>query len=167
MKRIHIIGGLGSGKTYLSRKLGKHFNIPVLALDDIYWDNTEWKQGIERPVKERDRQLEVFLQNENWVMEGIYYKWLTPSFEKADIIILIQPNEWLRNFRLFKRFIQSRLGLIDEKKQSFKAFIGLLKWAQKYAKDKIPPILEMTEPYKDKRLSFSSADEAFDFLLKQ
>jgi len=36
MKRIHIIGISGSGKSYLADKISKKLNIEKIDLDDIY-----------------------------------------------------------------------------------------------------------------------------------
>ena len=35
MQRIHIIGGTGSGKTTLARKIGTHLGIPFYDLDEV------------------------------------------------------------------------------------------------------------------------------------
>lgn len=37
--KIHIIGGPGSGKTFLAEKLSKELGISHLDLDDLQWDN--------------------------------------------------------------------------------------------------------------------------------
>ena len=36
--KIHIIGGPGSGKTWLADRLSAEFNVPAFDLDDIFWD---------------------------------------------------------------------------------------------------------------------------------
>ena len=37
--KIHIIGGSGSGKTYLADKLSKEYGITHYDLDELQWDN--------------------------------------------------------------------------------------------------------------------------------
>ena len=37
--RVRIIGGIGSGKTYLAKRLSRKFSIPHVCLDDIFWDD--------------------------------------------------------------------------------------------------------------------------------
>ena len=37
--KIHIIGGSGSGKTYLAENLSKKYGIRHYDLDDLQWDN--------------------------------------------------------------------------------------------------------------------------------
>ena len=164
VNRIHIVGNCGSGKTYLADKLARHLLVPVCNLDDIYWDNASGKQGQFMPEDIRDQNLAAILQKQSWVIEGIYYKWLAQSFAAADVIIIIEPANWIRNLRLVKRFIKGQLGLVNNKNETLKSFIALVKWAQPYSKTKIPEIIEMTEPYKAKRFFFKNADEAFEFM---
>ena len=37
--KIHIIGGPGSGKTFLAEKLSKELGIRHYDLDELQWDN--------------------------------------------------------------------------------------------------------------------------------
>lgn len=37
--KIHIVGGGGSGKTFLAERLSREYGIQHYDLDDIYWDN--------------------------------------------------------------------------------------------------------------------------------
>ncbi|MEE1357841.1 MAG: isopentenyl transferase family protein, partial [Clostridia bacterium] len=37
MKRVLIIGGNGSGKTTMSRKLAEKTSLPLVHLDTLYW----------------------------------------------------------------------------------------------------------------------------------
>ncbi len=37
--KIHIIGGPGSGKTFLAEKLSKEYGIRHIDLDELQWDN--------------------------------------------------------------------------------------------------------------------------------
>ena len=165
IKRIHIIGAPGSGKTYLGKKLAEYLSVPVTDLDNIVWDNNAKTYGIKISEEERNARLRDILQNPSWIIEGIYYGWLQESFATADAIILIQPNDFVRNYRIILRYIKRKLGLVKSKKETFKSFVALLKWGQSYSSEKIPAILEMTEPYQDKRYFFKTADQAFEFII--
>ena len=84
--KIHIIGCSGSGKTYLAGALSEKYNIPHFDLDDIQWDNNADGYGVKMPVEKRTELLNNILDNENWIIEGVYYAWVGKCFEDADKI---------------------------------------------------------------------------------
>ncbi|MDN3685090.1 hypothetical protein QW180_21950 [Vibrio sinaloensis] len=53
----------------------------------------------------RSAKLNEILAQSSWVIEGVYYKWLAPSFEDADVIIVLTTPLWKRQWRISKRFI--------------------------------------------------------------
>ena len=57
MMKIHIIGGPGSGKSFLAEKLSKELGISHFDLDDLQWDNKSASYGVKRSPDERDRLL--------------------------------------------------------------------------------------------------------------
>ncbi len=59
--KIHIIGGSGSGKTYLARLLSNKYTIPVTSLDDLFWDNSAGHFNTKRAPEERDAMLSYVL----------------------------------------------------------------------------------------------------------
>lgn len=46
--KIHIIGGSGSGKTYLADKLSKEYGITHYDLDELQWDNKADSYGVKK-----------------------------------------------------------------------------------------------------------------------
>jgi len=75
--KIHILGPSGSGKSYLGRKLSTITGIPVTDLDDLFWNNTLSDYEHRRSPQERDLLLQSILSNDHWIIEGVYYKWLS------------------------------------------------------------------------------------------
>lgn len=68
--RIHIIGGSGSGKSYISVILSKKFQIPHYDLDDIFWDPQSNEYGVRAPEDERDRRLREIISLDSWIVEA-------------------------------------------------------------------------------------------------
>mgnify|MGYP006294695933 CR=1 FL=1 len=60
--RVRIIGGIGSGKTYLAKRLSRKFSIPHVCLDDIFWDDNLDNYFAKRTPAARDRLLDEALK---------------------------------------------------------------------------------------------------------
>ena len=106
--KIHIIGCSGTGKTYLAKKLSNKYNIPHFDLDNIYWDNSSQKYGIKTKVEKRDKLFQNILEKDDWIIEGIYYKWLEQSFKNADIIYILYIH---CIFKLYKSQLQKNYSI--------------------------------------------------------
>ena len=97
--RILITGNSGSGKTWLGERLSERLTVPLVRLDDVYWQDAYGG-------KERDKQV-VFDEvaeratEGSWVMEGVY-GWLLPAAlpRATEFIFLDLPlDECLDNVR--------------------------------------------------------------------
>jgi len=166
ISKIHILGGPGAGKTYLSKKLSKKLHIKSYNLDKIVWDKKSHYFDKQIPKKQRDKKLANILKNESWIIEGVYYEWLLKSFRKADLIIILKPHVFLRNLQIIKRFILKKLGFIKTKKERLKDLISLLKWNHYYERVRINETLKITEPFKKKRLFFKNAKQTLKYIIK-
>ena len=148
--KIHIIGCSSTGKTYLAKKLSNKYNIPHYDLDNIYWDNSSQKYGIKTEIEKRDKLLLNILEKDDWIIEGIYYKWLEQSFKDADIIYVLDLPKYIYKFRIIKRFIKRKLRLEAGKKETLKSLSDLLKWADKFQNEDMKEIIKILEKYKEK-----------------
>lgn len=147
--KVHIIGGSGSGKSFLAERLSKEYGIPHYDLDDIQWDDTS-SYGVKRNPEERRILLEKILENEDWIIEGVYYAWCQQCFEEADKIYLLNVPRYKYRFRIIRRFIRRKLGIEKGKKETFKSVLALLKWADKYQKENMTEIRKILEQYSEK-----------------
>lgn len=148
--KIYIIGCSGTGKTYLAKKLSNKYNIPHYDLDNIYWDNSSQKYGIKTEIEKRDKLLQDILEEDSWIIEGIYYKWLEQSFKEADIIYILDLPKYIYKFRIIKRFIKRKLKLEISKKETLKSLLDLLKWTDKFQNENMKEIIKIFEKYKEK-----------------
>ncbi len=137
-KRIHILGGTGSGKSTVARSLSERLNIPAFGLDDLHWDNSGGYLGIHRDAEDKQRMLSEILQNEAWILEGVYYRWLADAFERADVIVILTTPLWIRQARVFRRFVHGKLGRHNGQEESLRSLWENLRWNQRYDRAYLP-----------------------------
>ena len=157
--KIHIIGCSGSGKTYLANALSKKYNIPHFDLDDIQWDNESNKYGKKIPVEKRNYLLQQILANNSWIIEGVYYAWVLESFEKADIIYVLDVPKYIYKYRIIIRFLKRKIGIEKGKKETLKSLYNLLKWTDTFQNRNLKEIKEIFQKYENKVIWLSSVRE--------
>lgn len=148
--KIHIIGGPGSGKSFLADKLSQELGIPHYDLDDLQWDNQAESYGIKRNAAERDKLLAELLRQKDWILEGVYYAWCQKCFAEADKIYVLSVPRHTYRYRILRRFVRRKLGLEQGKKESLRSLVQLLKWADHYQIVQMAEIKELLTPYADK-----------------
>ena len=92
--KIHIIGGPGSGKTYLAEKLSKELGIQHYDLDELQWDNKSDSYGIKIAG---NRLAERYFAVSEALFDGALRHAVLEKGERAGIVALHQ--------RCFKRVI--------------------------------------------------------------
>ena len=148
--KIRIIGGPGSGKTTLAKKLSEQLNILRYDLDDLQWDNTSASYGTKRDPDERDALLSEILKKEDWIIEGVYYAWCRQSFDAADEIYLLQVPRRVYKYRILRRFFKRKLGMEEGKRESLRSLSALLQWADKYQDENLAEIRKILSSYTEK-----------------
>ena len=148
--KIHIIGGSGSGKTYYATKLSAETGIKHYDLDDIQWNNESNAYGQMNTKEKRKELLDAILSKNDWIIEGVYYKWCTQCFEEADKIYFLRTDVNVCKKRVMFRFIKRKLQIEKGKKETIKSLRDLLKRMEKYQLNDVPKIQKILEKYKDK-----------------
>lgn len=100
-KRIMIIGSCGSGKSTLAIRLGQMTGLPVIHLDQTYW-NPGWIRTPENKWIEKQRRL---VDAKRWIIEGNYGGSLDIRLEKADTVIFLDFNRYICIYRVIKRWL--------------------------------------------------------------
>jgi adenylate kinase family enzyme len=167
LQRIHIIGGPGSGKSYAARHLSTHLGIPAHDLDDLFWDRAAQSYGVRASDLDRDARLLAITQQHAWVIEGVYHHWLKPSFERADIIFVLCPNVYLRDWRILRRFVTRKLGVIPTKRESLLDLYRLIQWNHKYDVDNLKRAMDFIRDFEHKVVTYRCADDLLRRVAKE
>lgn len=158
-KRIHIIGSIGSGKTTLARILSNQLIIPYYELDNVVWKRLD-TGDIRRTEQERDDYLSSIITSESWIIEGVHHKWVSPSFQNADVILFIDTNLSTRRFRIIKRFLKQTIGIEKANyKPTLKIFKDLYNYNTVFEYKSKQEIFDMLSPYKNKLIIIKNNDE--------
>ena len=98
-KRILILGPSGSGKTTFSIRLGT-----ILGIDRIHLDACFWKPGWTSTSQLQWRAtVASLIQNEAWIMDGLYESTLDLRIPAADALIVIERSRLVCLWRVLKR----------------------------------------------------------------
>jgi len=162
-RKIHIIGAPGSGKTYVASKLATLTNIKAHELDKVFWCQAEVTY-VRSSEEERTTKLNDILTKDDWIIEGVYYKWLASAFDAADIIIILNPSVFVRQWRITKRFFKRKFIDGDFRKETFASFLMLFWWNQKFDSDNMQRILAFTAQNKAKICFCSTGDDVIKIL---
>lgn len=84
VRRVHVIGGAGSGKTTLARRLAAHLEAPVCDLDQVGY---EGGAGASRPLTARLEDVHRIAAQPAWVTEGAFLWWTDELLAAADLIV--------------------------------------------------------------------------------
>lgn len=102
--RVMIIGGPGSGKTTLSRRLAERLELPLFHLDALFW-----RPGrIEPDRDEFNAAASALIKGERWVLEGDYKATWAERAERADAVIFMDVNAIVRTSRVLRRSLRHR-----------------------------------------------------------
>lgn len=162
-ERIYVIGGPGSGKSYAGEKLSQIFHIKSHNLDHIFWDKNDKNYGKKASKEQRKKGVKNILKNKSWIVEGSYTKeWVCPLISKADLIIVLNSNIFVRDLRIIRRFIKKKLGIVKGKSPNLKTFLKFVIFNHRYNKSRLPLLNHLVS--KEKVKYFKKADKAIDYL---
>ena len=103
-KRISVVGGSGSGKSTVARRLSDMHDLPYVELDALHWGRPNWTPC---PTGEFRALVADAIAGDTWVVDGNYYGKLGDLvLERADLIVWLDlplrvtlPRLWSRTRR--------------------------------------------------------------------
>ena len=162
--KIRIIGPCGSGKSTVAKKLSQKYGIPYFEIDDVVW-NREYINK-RHTLNMRDSLLKQIVSKKSWIIEGSHSTWTKNTFEESDIIFFLTPHVLIRDIRIIKRFLLSRLGIVKwSYKQSIPNLVKMVvKWNHGF---RIKEKLMATEIYETKRCQVKTEEEMISCINKR
>jgi hypothetical protein len=131
-------------------------------LDNVILDRNA--EGVKYPEPIRDQTLKEIISDDHWIIEGVQFKdWTMASIDRADYIFILNPNVYIRDYRIVKRFIKSRTGIEPwNYKQSVSNLMKMIvKWNHGY---RLEELLGITEPYQQRRYIVKNRHEVVTIL---
>ncbi|MDB5045177.1 MAG: topology modulation protein FlaR [Deinococcus sp.] len=99
MNRVLIVGSPGAGKSTLAKKLAARTGLPLIHLDELYW-NPGWVK-VESAVWQQ--RLAEALAAERWIVDGNFSTTLRERAFRADLVVFLRPPRLLCLWRAFWR----------------------------------------------------------------
>ena len=150
MRKIYIIGPVGSGKTTLSKKLSNNYNIKRYELDKVVWDDDHG--NIKRKDEEVLKLFDEILTNDFWIIEDVGRSIFLKGREQADIIYYIKLSRLKSYLRVTKRWIKQKLRIeVYNHPPTLKQLLYFLSTVNSYYKKEKEKIKSL-EKYKEKTI---------------
>ena len=134
MKKIYIIGPVGSGKTTLAKKISSKLNIKMYELDKIVWNDDE---NIKRTDEEVLKIFNEIIKQDSWIIEDVGRTIFIDGLKMADIVYYIDLKPIIIYKRCVLRWIKQKIGTEPYNyKPTIKGLIQMIKWARQDIKNK-------------------------------
>lgn len=159
MKRVLVLGCPGSGKTYFSKRLAQKTNLPLVHIDNIYWN----KDKVSCSREELIERLKPILAQEEWILDGNYHQTLELRLERCtDVFFLNLPRE------ICVKGMKERIGVVRDDipwVESEEDAEELIEWTKDYEEKTRPIELELLKKHPNINvIEFSSQSEVDDYL---
>lgn len=101
MRRINVVGTVGSGKSYFAQALAARLSLPYIQMDQLHW-KPNWE---EPSTDDLLTKLESELKHELWVLDGNYSKCNVLKWRYTDTVIWLDYSFTRTFVQLFRRTI--------------------------------------------------------------
>jgi adenylate kinase family enzyme len=134
MRRVHIIGGAGAGKSTLACWLAAGLGVALYHLDVLnFVDATERR----RPYADRVGGVQRIAAQPAWVTEGIFLGWTDLILQAADRIIWLDLPWYIALYRIVRRYVlASRRGA--NQYRGLRRLLRFLRWSAAYYRPMSP-----------------------------
>ncbi|NUQ34210.1 MAG: AAA family ATPase [Planctomycetaceae bacterium] len=147
MRRVVIFGNSGSGKSTLARGLGAKLALPVIHLDQLFW-NPDWRMSCREEFADKQRRA-LADARDGWVCEGNYFNTLDLRLPQADTIIVLDIPLARCLWNVLKRWSYSKGQVRPDGPRGCpdKMDFAFIRWVWGYSRHSRPLIEFAVEEY--------------------
>lgn len=163
--KISVIGYSVSGKSTFSEKISKHFNVPLLHIDKVYFSENMKINDKDETIK----KIQDFMKQKKWLIDGTYRKIVTERYDKATKIFIFDFNRLKCFYGYIVRYFKyknkgQRPSMADGNPEKFD--FGFVKWIlwDGRKKDSKKLFRNIEKKYEDKVIVFKNRKEVNNYL---
>ena len=161
MKKVIILGCPGCGKSVFSIKLQEKTGLPLIHLDNVWWNKD--RTHIARP--EFDERLAEILSGDEWIIEGDYSRTYEVRIKACDTVLFLDFDVETCLDGIRERVGKNRPDIpwTEERLDP-----ELVRDVENYHNEKRPVLLKLLDNYSDKQIHvFTDRKQAYDWLAEQ
>lgn len=161
IKKIHVCGTHGAGKTTLAKEISKKQKIPYYSLTDIKYIKRYSKQ---RTEKEMRAMIKEIARKKSWITEECWSDRAEEFFKKADLVILLIPKKIICQYRVLKRFFLRKKQEKDNLNSAIKICINVGRYYQHKKPSSLNAQIKLIKKYSKKVLIIKDKKELISLL---
>jgi adenylate kinase family enzyme len=113
LRRIHITGGPGAGKSWLAARLSDELRLPLFDIDGrglAHEAKLPDPSDMEELLRLRLEETAAIAAHAEWISEGANFLAAEPFFQHADLIICLEVRWRVASYRIFSRHVKANLA---------------------------------------------------------
>jgi adenylate kinase family enzyme len=128
IRRVHVVGGPGSGKTTLARRVAGLLDAPHHDLDAVGY---EGGAGAKRSLEARLVDGRRIAAEPAWVTEGIFLWWTDELLGAADLIVWLDVPWRVAAWRIVVRHVRADLAGTNQHR-SYRKLARFVRGSRRY-----------------------------------
>jgi adenylate kinase family enzyme len=145
MRRVAVVGSGGAGKTTFSRELGRRLGLPVVHLDEHYWQ-PGWTAIADTAWPALQAQL---VAGERWIVDGNYGSTLDIRLARADTVIVLAPPRLVCLAGALRRSLGRRGEAVQAPGCPERVSVEFLRWIWRFPADSRPRVDAAVERHRE------------------
>jgi adenylate kinase family enzyme len=144
VRRIHITGGPGSGKTWLATRVSERLGVPRFDQDGTalaLFDRLGLPHILPVPPPEVEAGLleaaADFASQDHWVSDASSITWAAPLFEHAEVVVWLDTPTRVALTRVFMRHVKAELRR-DNRFPGWRRMYRFWRWSHRFYTDRNP-----------------------------